>query len=234
MLTLALESSAKAASVALMRDGALIAQYFQNSGLTHSRTLMSMAEDILKNTDNTLSDIGLIAVARGPGSFTGIRIGVAAAKGLAWAGEIPVAGVSTLDAMAWHGISAGESVTICAVMDARRNEVYNSLYNIRSGAPAKIAGDRAISAQELAAECAELGNDVFLVGDGAELMRDYLESAGVRYKLAPAPMLMQSAWGVAMEGARVIPYGPERLIPEYLRLSQAERERRERMEKGGK
>ena len=231
MLTLALESSAKAASVALMRDGALIAQYFQNSGLTHSRTLMSMAEDILKNTDNMLSNVGLIAVARGPGSFTGIRIGVSAAKGLAWAGEIPVVGVSTLDAMAWHGVSSGEEAIICAVMDARRDEVYNSLFEIKNELPVKITEDRAISAQSLAAECAESGREIFLVGDGAELMRDYLEKAGVPHKLAPAPMLMQSAWGVAMAGAELTPYGPERLIPEYLRLSQAERERMERMER---
>ena len=107
MLTLAFESSAKAASVALCRDGSLVSQTLQCSGLTHSRTLLPMAEDLLKNTGYAMTDIDTFAVARGPGSFTGIRIGVSTVKGLSWAADKPCIGVSTLAAMAWNGISSG-------------------------------------------------------------------------------------------------------------------------------
>ena len=126
MLILAMESSAKAASVALVRDGTLVAQSSQCSGLTHSRTLLPMAEDLLKNAGVRLSEVDRFAVAHGPGSFTGVRIGVAAVKGLAWAAEKPAVGVSTLEAMAWHGVAAGEGSLVCCAMDARRNQVYNA------------------------------------------------------------------------------------------------------------
>ena len=118
MLILAFESSAKAASAALVKDGRLLSQSLQVSGLTHSRTLLPMAEDMLKNAETQLRDVDLIAVAHGPGSFTGVRIGVSTVKGLAWAAEKPCVGVSTLEAMAWHGLAAGGFV--CPVMDARR------------------------------------------------------------------------------------------------------------------
>ena len=133
MLILGLESSAKAASAALCRDGELIAQYSQCSGLTHSRTLLPMVEDLLKNTETKLSDVDAVAVARGPGSFTGIRIGVAAVKGLCWGAEKPAIGVSTLAAMAWNGVAAGEGAHICCCMDARRQQVYNAVFEIRDG-----------------------------------------------------------------------------------------------------
>ena len=123
MLILALESSAKAASVALCRDGVLIAQSQQCSGLTHSCTLLPMAEQMLKNTDTKLADVDAIAVARGPGSFTGVRIGVSTAKGLAWGAQKPAIGVSTLEAMAYHGLAAGEGALVCAAMDARRSQI---------------------------------------------------------------------------------------------------------------
>ena len=131
MLMLAFESSAKAASVALCEDGRLISQVIQCSGLTHSRTLLPMAEDLLKNAETDMRQIGCFAVAQGPGSFTGIRIGIATVKGLAWAAEKPCVGVSTLAAMAWNGVAAGG--LICAVMDARRSEVYNALFRIEDG-----------------------------------------------------------------------------------------------------
>ena len=140
MITLAFESSAKAASVALVRDGSLISQYSQCSGLTHSRTLLPMAEDLLKNAELQLSDVDLFAVAHGPGSFTGIRIGVSTVKGLAWACDKPCVGVSTLESMAWHGLAAGGLV--CPVMDARRSQVYNALFEIRDGKPARLTEDR--------------------------------------------------------------------------------------------
>ncbi len=228
MLILAFESSAKAASVALVKDGRLISQYSQCSGLTHSRTLLPMAEDMLKNTELSLHDTELIAVAHGPGSFTGIRIGVSTVKGLAWAAEKPCVGVSTLEAMAFHGVAAGGC--ICPVMDARRGQVYNALFNIENGRPVRLCRDRAISLPELAAELEPMDSPVFLVGDGAELTGKYLAERGIRYRMAPENLRYQSAWGVAMAAGDKEPGTADSLLPVYLRLSQAERERQARLD----
>ena len=143
MLILAFESSARAASVALVRDGNLVSQYSQCSALTHSRTLLPMAEDMLKNAELRLQDVDLLAVAQGPGSFTGIRIGVSTVKGLAWALDKPCVGVSTLESMAWHGLAAGGLV--CPVLDARRSHVYTALFEIRDGRPQRLTEDRPIA-----------------------------------------------------------------------------------------
>ena len=225
MLILALESSAKAASAALMEDEKLIAQYSQCSGLTHSRTLLPMVDDMLKNTENTIAGVDLIAVAHGPGSFTGIRIGVSTVKGLAWAADKMCVGVSTLEAMAWHGVSSGGLV--CPVMDARRSQVYNALFEIESGRPQRLCEDRAIALEELAE--AICGKNAFLVGDGAELTYKYMLSAGIDCRIAPQNLLYQSAWGVGMAALDKTPGTADDLLPVYLRLSQAERERQARM-----
>lgn len=229
MLILGLESSAKAASAALCRDGELIAQYSQCSGLTHSRTLLPMVEDLLRNTETRLDDVDAVAVARGPGSFTGIRIGVAAVKGLCWASEKPVIGVSTLAAMAWNGAAAGEGSLICCCMDARRQQVYNALFEIRDAKPARLVPDRAISLEELARELEKYEKRVFLVGDGAKLCYNRLGELGIAGTIAPEPVLQQSAYGVcrAAEDEPVRPAAE--LLPVYLRLSQAERERQSRL-----
>ena len=229
MLILGLESSAKAASVALCRDGELIAQYSQCSGLTHSRTLLPMAEDLLRNTETRLDDVDAVAVACGPGSFTGIRIGVAAVKGLCWAAEKPAIGVSTLAAMAWNGVAAGEGSLICCCMDARRQQVYNALFEIRDAKPVRLVPDRAISLEELARELEKYEKRVFLVGDGAKLCYNRLGELGIAGTIAPEPVLQQSAYGVcrAAEDEPVRPAAE--LLPVYLRLSQAERERQSRM-----
>ncbi len=230
MLILAFESSAKAASAALLRDGKLISQYSQCSGLTHSRTLLPMGEDMLKNAELTLADVDLIAVAHGPGSFTGIRIGVSMVKGLAWAGDKPCVGVSTLEAMAWHGLAAGGLV--CPVMDARRSQVYNALFRIEDGRPVRLTEDRPIALSELAEQLRVLGEPVFLVGDGAELSFRFLAGQGIPCVLAPDNLRMQSAWGVAMAAMDKTPGSADDLLPVYLRLSQAERERQERLARG--
>ena len=227
MLILAFESSARPASVALLRDGQLLSQYSQCSQLTHSRTLLPMAEDMLKNAELTLDDVDLFAVAHGPGSFTGIRIGVSTVKGLAWASDKPCVGVSTLEAMAWHGLAAGG--LICPVMDARRSQVYNALFEIRDGKPARLTEDRPISLEELAAELASFDWPVFLVGDGAELTAKALAAAGLPYTVAPENLRWQSAWGVAMAAQDKTPGSADTLLPVYLRLSQAERERQARL-----
>ena len=227
MLTLAFESSAKAASVALLRDGSLISQYSQCSGLTHSRTLLPMAEDLLKNAEMNLSDIDLFAVAHGPGSFTGIRIGVSTVKGLAWACDKPCVGVSTLESMAWHGLAAGG--LICPVMDARRQQVYNALFEIREGKPFRLTEDRPLSLAELCEELRSQKAVPFLVGDGAALTARFLEKEGLPFRMAPENLLWQSAWGVGMAALDKTPGDSQSLLPVYLRLSQAERERQERM-----
>ena len=230
MLILAFESSAKAASVALLRDGRLLGQSTQISALTHSRTLLPMAEDLLRNCELKPVDVDLFAVAQGPGSFTGIRIGVSTVKGLAWAADKPCVGVSTLEAMAWHGVAAGGIV--CPVMDARRSQVYNALFEIRGGRPVRLCEDRPISLEELAAELEKLASPVFLLGDGAALTADFLQKRGLPFRLAPDNLLWQDGWGVAMAAQDKTPISGEELLPVYLRLSQAERERQERLAHG--
>ena len=230
MLILGIESSAKAASATLCRDGELIAQYYQCAGLTHSRTLLPMAEDLLRGTDTALGDLDGVAVAVGPGSFTGVRIGVAAVKGLCFGAEKPAAGVSTLEAMAWNGLAAAPGEIVCCCMDARRGQVYNALFEISDGAPARLVPDRAVTLEELAAELRGYGRAVFLTGDGAQLALGALSAAGLSCRLAPGPLLMQSAWGVCMAARGLEMQSAEKLLPVYLRLSQAERERQERLE----
>ena len=229
MLILAFESTAKAASAALVRDGKLVSQYSQCSGLTHSRTLLPMGEDMLKNAELTLGDVDLIAVAHGPGSFTGVRIGVSMVKGLAWAADKPCVGVSTLEAMAWHGLAAGG--LICPVMDARRSQVYNALFRMEDGRPVRLTEDRPIALTELAEELRAYKERVFLVGDGAELSFRTLSELGLPCDLAPENLRMQSAWGVAMAAMDKEPGSADSLLPVYLRLSQAERERQERLDR---
>ena len=229
MLILAFESTAKAASAALVRDGKLVSQYSQCSGLTHSRTLLPMGEDMLKNAELTLGDVDLIAVAHGPGSFTGVRIGVSMVKGLAWAADKPCVGVSTLEAMAWHGLAAGG--LICPVMDARRSQVYNALFRVEDGRPVRLTEDRPIALTELAEELRAYKERVFLVGDGAELSFRTLSALGLPCDLAPENLRMQSAWGVAMAAMDKEPGSADSLLPVYLRLSQAERERQERLDR---
>ena len=229
MLILAFESSARAASVALVADGRLISQYSQCSGLTHSRTLLPMAEDMLKNAELSLDKVDLFAVAHGPGSFTGIRIGVSTVKGLAWAADKPCVGVSTLEAMAWHGLAAGGLV--CPVMDARRSQVYNALFQVENGRPVRLCEDRPIALSQLAEELQALNAPVFLVGDGAELAEKYLREQAIPCTVAPENLRWQSAWGVAMAAMDKTPGNADALLPVYLRLSQAERERQERLAK---
>lgn len=225
MLILALESSATAASAALCRDGECIAGYYQNCGLTHSKTLLPMTKNLLDNTGLEISGIDLIAVAHGPGSFTGIRIGVSTAKGLAWAADKPAVGVSTLEAMAWNGVAAPGGAVICCSMDARRNQIYNALFEMRDGAPQRLCGDRAISLEALSAEMRARGGKYYVVGDGAMLCCHRLSGDGIDVMPAPEPVRMQSAWGVAMAAMDKKPGSAHDLLPVYLRLSQAERER---------
>ena len=235
MLILAFETSAKAGSVALMDESRLLGESYCNTGLTHSQTLMTMAEDLLKNCGYIPKDVTAVAVAAGPGSFTGVRIGVAAAKGFAWGGELPCYGISTLEAMAenlgiWQGI-------VCPVMDARRSQVYNALFRAEQGKLVRLTEDRAIALQDLAEEIKNYSETVFLVGDGAVLCYNTLSNDVPMLVSPPEHRMHQRAAGVAILAKQQIlageaPSGGE-LQPNYLRLSQAERERLEK-EKGEK
>ena len=233
MLILAFETSAKAASVALTENGKLLGEGYQNTGLTHSQTLMVMAEDVLKQCGKTAQDVQAVAVAEGPGSFTGVRIGVAAAKGFAWGKQIPCCGVSTLEAMAeslgaWQGY-------VCPVMDARRSQVYNALFKADNGILTRVADDRAIAIKDLAEELKKIEEPIFLVGDGSILCYNTLTGEIPNLVLPPEHRMHQRAAGVAIVANRMIaagiaPSGNE-LTPNYLRLSQAERERLEKEKK---
>ena len=215
--------------MALLEDGRLLGEYYQNSGQTHSRTLMQMAEDLLRNCDLTPQDIDAAAVAAGPGSFTGVRIGVAAAKGFAWGREIPCYGVSTLEAMA--RTAAHLDGILCCTMDARRSQVYNALFRAENGSLTRLTEDRAISLQELEADLIKYENlSIILVGDGAVLCYNTLGKKIENLRLLPESLRMQRASGVALSAAATAEAGvsPDAaaLVPNYLRLSQAERERR--------
>ena len=232
MQILAFETSAKAASVALTQDGKLLGESYQNTGLTHSQTLMVMAEDLLKQCGVEVSRLDAVAVANGPGSFTGIRIGVAAAKGLAWGAELPCCGTSTLASMAvglgvWQGY-------VCPVMDARRGQVYNALFHVDCGKYTRVRDDRAISLRDLAEDVKNLAEPIFLVGDGSILCYNTLPEMIPALVLPPEHRMHQRATGVALEAQRMLQCGEctdaAGLVPNYLRLSQAERERNERMQ----
>ena len=227
MKILALESSALAASAAVSQDGELIGQSWQRTGLTHSRTLLPLCRDLLKNCGLSLEEMDVVAVAAGPGSFTGLRIGVAAAKGLAWPGDKPCAGVSTLEAMCWP--LAHLEGDLCAVMDARRHQVYNARFQAQGGVLHRLSPDRALSLEELAEELQARKKPQLLVGDGAGLCYNELTKRGLPVELAPPHLRWQSAWGVARAAEELARAGElvsaAQLAPVYHRLSQAERER---------
>lgn len=231
MKFLALETSAKAVSCAVVADGVPAASAWQQTGLTHSRTLMPMVEAMLQNSDMTLHEMDAIAVAAGPGSFTGLRIGVATAKGLAWGTEKPCIAVSTLEAMAFPLSHVG-GLVLCA-MDARRQQIYNAIFLAEGGALTRLAADRAIALEELAAQLRGETRPITIVGDGAELCCHFLTEAGIPCALAPVHLRSQSAVGVALAAEHLAKEGKrltaQELAPVYLRLSQAERERLEKL-----
>ena len=233
MVLLAFETSAKAASVALFDGEKLLGEQYQNTGLTHSQTLMVMAEELLKQCEKTPQDVEAVAVAKGPGSFTGVRIGMAAAKGFAWGAQLPLYGVSTLEAMAL-GLGMYEGI-VCPVMDARRSQVYNALFRMEQGKCIRLTEDRAIALEDLGKELLELDQPVYLVGDGSTLCYSRLSPENDKL-VAPAEHRMhQRAVGVGLAALEAMARGEdgkaETLVPNYLRLSQAERERMERESK---
>ena len=236
MKILAIDSSAVSASCAVTDDLRLISQCFANVGLTHSETLLTLIDSALTNAKLTLSDIDLLAVTNGPGSFTGIRIGVSTVKGLSFTHNIPCVGVSTLESIAsgFDGMSGqycednNKQDICCCVMDARRNQVYNALFNIGQK-PVRICEDRAIDIEALAAELEGYGDRrIILCGDGADMCFAKLGERLQNIRLAPAQLRWQTGYGVASAALRALQEGCavdcEGLNPVYLRPSQAERE----------
>lgn len=232
MLILAFETSAKSASVAMLQDGLLLGEYFQNSGQTHSRTLMQMAEDLLKNCDLSVVDVDAVTCAAGPGSFTGVRIGLAAAKGFAWGREVPLVGVSTLEAMA-RTVAYADGI-YCAAMDARRSQVYTAMFEYSSGVLTRVTQDDALSLDELKNQLESVEKHKFLVGDGASLCYNTFGAEMSNLTLLPEHLRMQRASGTALlaweklQAGDILP--PQNVVPNYLRLSQAERERLKKLE----
>lgn len=217
MTVLAIDSSSKTASCAIVRDAELIAQSFFNTGLTHSETLLPMIGCVLRNSRTRPRDIDLVAVSNGPGSFTGLRIGVATAMGFAEASGIECAGVSSLEAAARGAAHMGG--LICAVMDARREQVYNALFHAENGKLTRLCEDRALALSELGAEIS--GKNAIVVGDGAGLCYNIGNPVKeVRYP---------TGYGVALAALAGHTRPADKL--NYLRLPQAERERIEREER---
>ena len=227
MKILALETSAKSVSVAVTEDGALLSQAYQNRGLTHSVTLMPLLDGMLRTAGLSMDDMDAVAVACGPGSFTGIRIGISAAKGLAWARELPCCAVSTLGAMAF-GVTDFEGI-VAGAMDARRQQIYNAFFRCENGSVTRLCADRAVSVEQAAQELSALPEPKLIVGDGAELLYRQLRESGVPCRLASPLHRLQNAAGVALAAERMAAAGltctAQELLPVYLRLSQAERER---------
>lgn len=225
MKILGIDSSAKSASAAVTENSKVISSFYINTGLTHSQTLMPMIDNALKCADISLDDIGLIAVNKGPGSFTGVRIGVAAAKGLADVKDIPCVGISTLESMA-HNLTSIDCIAVC-VMDARCNQVYTALFDISDNQISRITEDEAISIDELGQKLKNYKKMKIFVGDGAEICYNKLINDDSSLKIAEESIRYQNAVGVchAAELLSEEQYVPAlSLVPEYLRLPQAERE----------
>ena len=229
-MLLAFETSAKAVSVALFDGEKLLGESYQNTGLTHSQTLMLMAEDLMKNCGISAKDLTGVAVAAGPGSFTGVRIGVSAAKGLSWGREIPCWGVSTLESMAL-GLGIHEGY-ILPTMDARRAQVYTALFSVKNGVVSRVFEDQAIALAELK-EKLSADKPIFLVGDGSALTYHTLKEEIPSLVMPPEHKMHQRSVGVGLAALAAISRGEagdgETLAPNYLRLSQAERERMEKI-----
>ncbi len=226
MTILAIDSSAKAASVCIANEEKIIGEFFINTSLTHSQTLMPMTEQLLKNTEMTIGEVDAIAVNAGPGSFTGVRIGVAAAKGLAFPKNLPCVSVSTLESMAYNLL--GTDCLVCAVMDARCSQVYNAMFRIKGETVKRLTDDRALSLSDLLLEFKQTDERILIVGDGAEITYDFIKNEASNAVLAPKNRRTQTASSVALAAFQKLFEGKTQtaaeLMPIYLRLPQAQRE----------
>lgn len=230
MKILGFECTAAPVSAALLDGEDLRAEYYMRLNATHSQTLLPMADSLLKLNGIAVSDIDYIAVAAGPGSFTGVRIGISAVKGLAFADDIPCVPVSVLEAMAYNFLD--DDCTVCAVMDARCNQFYNAMFSVSNGTVTRLCDDRALMNDELCddliANYSASGKKTVIVGDGANLFYNSNKERISSIELAPENMRWQRASGVCLAALKAVNDGktvtPAELLPIYLRLPQAERE----------
>ena len=234
MITLAFDSTAKIASVAVTDGEKLLSIYSVNNGLTQSELLLPMAEDALRELRLSFSDVELLAASVGPGSFTGVRIGTALVKGLAFGKNIPCASVSTLEALAEN--LSGINGIIVPAMDARRSQLYTAVFEYADGGLTRLTEDIAISISELADILKNYdGRDIYVVGDGYSVATEALTKLGI--KLCETPILLrdENAYSVARVAVRLHSEGKTTNdithLPTYLRVPQAERERLERLNK---
>ena len=232
MLILAIDSTATVASVALVRDGATLAQYTVNAGNTHSVTLLPMIEHMLKMTGTDLSDIDMLAASVGPGSFTGVRIGTATIKGLAYPENKPCVGVSTLEALACN--LRGTGGIICPCMNARRGQVYTAIFEDTYDGVKRLTEDMAIPVTELSEMLSAFEGEIRFCGDGYSLVSHLTEHKTFE------PYRLQSGASVALVAEKLYNdtedksvFTPSALNPTYLRKPQAEREREERLKAEG-
>lgn len=235
MKLLALDSSGLVASVAILDGETLVAEYTLNYKKTHSQTLLPMLDEIVKMTQTELSEVDAIAVAAGPGSFTGLRIGSATAKGLGLALNKPIISVPTLEGIACNFY--GTDALICPMMDARRKQVYTGIYSFDTGFHV-IKDQEAIAVKELAQLLNTMEGPVTFLGDGVPVYKEILEEElTVTHFYAPANMNRQRAASVGLLGMQYYKEGKAETAadhkPDYLRVSQAERERQERKQEGG-
>ena len=234
MIILAFDGTAKCASCAVLRDDVCLGEYNIDNGLTQSELLLPMAESLMKSLKMSFSDVELYATSVGPGSFTGVRIGAALVKGLAFGRNIPCASVSTLDALAEN--ARGLSGIIVPAMDARRGQVYTAIFRCDGENMKKLTEDMAISIKDLGTMLREYDNEpIYLVGDGYEVARKGLTEDGLKIEITPKALRNESAASVARVALRQYKEGKavsdSELAPTYLRLPQAERERLERIKK---
>lgn len=232
MIILALDTTAITASVALLEDEKIIAQFGVHNKLTHSEKVLPMIDEVLKNSGYTIDDVELIAVSRGPGSFTGVRIGVSIAKGLAFPNNLKIVGVSALEALAENVRCNIQGMTPCLIlpsMDARRNELYNAVFEFDGQDIKRLSEDRAISCEEVEAELSGEERLILINGDGASKLYDCLSKSekGIKSSLVPEILLSQNAISVGKVGYRKYLSGDVddsiSITPLYLRTSQAER-----------
>lgn len=227
MLILGTDSSAAPASAAVYdtEQNIVKAHTVINGRLTHSTTLMPMISDLLKNAEIDLKDIDLYAVSAGPGSFTGLRIGISAVKGMAFGMDKPCVAVTSGDAIAYN-LSLWEGI-ICTAIDARVNQVYNAIYRCQGREITKIVPDRCITADLLAEELSGYADNIILAGDGAEIVKKAADGIGCNLQIAPAPLNAPTGYAVCFAAAKKQEseyLKPNELMPMYLKLPQAQRE----------
>lgn len=225
MKILAVDCSAGPASAAITEEGKIIASSFVNVKLTHSQTLLPMVKNTLDAAMLGVADIDAYAISNGPGSFTGIRIGISAVKGLAAAEDKPCIEVSTLLGIAYD--FKNTDCLLCAAMDARCNQVYNALFRIKNGAITRLCEDRAVMVDEVIRELESFDENIIVAGDGAGLFTAFAEAKD-KVRIAKEPQRYQNACGVALAAEEKLSKGEtvsaDALRPFYLRLPQAERE----------